>query len=322
MKHASHKATKVSRQQFDLAKALFSSGRGIHSRRSIRAKQAAGSDAIALGLDPVVAARINEIAPQSRRSIRQAARAAERRNYILASASLAALVGTVTTALAFSNMGKSNTPMLAETTTTTPIKRVSASDAASRNEARAPLSSSASSSSSTSSVSIEQGKWSTGGTGTDLDTNLMSHSVANNPTVAALMDADYGQLPEDFDPNHDSGDQGNAYPWGQCTWYAYQRRAELGLPTGSVFGNASSWAVSATAAGYWVDGTARHVGDVVVFAPGQENADLTYGHVAVVEKINADGSIEVSESNAQGLGVISQRSFSAEQAAQFQYIHY
>mgnify|MGYP000214180685 FL=1 len=74
--------------------------------------------------------------------------------------------------------------------------------------------------------------------------------------------------------------------------------------------------------GYWVDNTPRHVGDAVVFAPGQANADGTYGHVAVLEKINADGSIEISESNAKGLGVISTRTFSAAEAGKFQYVHY
>ncbi|RDX05146.1 CHAP domain-containing protein, partial [Bifidobacterium longum] len=38
--------------------------------------------------------------------------------------------------------------------------------------------------------------------------------------------------------------------------------------------------------------------------------------------INADGSIEISESNAKGLGVISTRTFSAAEAGKFQYVHY
>ena len=79
MKHASHKATTVSRQKFSLAKALFASGKGSHSVRAVRAVQSAGSDAVVLGLDPAIAEKINEIAPQTRRSIREAARAAERR---------------------------------------------------------------------------------------------------------------------------------------------------------------------------------------------------------------------------------------------------
>lgn len=52
MKHASHKATKVSRQQFSLAKVFFASGKGSHRARAVRAMQAAGSDAAVLGLDP------------------------------------------------------------------------------------------------------------------------------------------------------------------------------------------------------------------------------------------------------------------------------
>ena len=55
---------------------------------------------------------------------------------------------------------------------------------------------------------------------------------------------------------------------------------------------------------------------------GQADADGAYGHVAVLEKINADGSIEISESNAKGLGVISTRTFSAAEAGKFQYVHY
>ena len=54
MKHASHKATTVSRQKFSLAKALFASGKGSHSVRAVRAVQSAGSDAVVLGLDPAI----------------------------------------------------------------------------------------------------------------------------------------------------------------------------------------------------------------------------------------------------------------------------
>ena len=143
MKHASHKAAKVSRQQFSLAKVLFASGKGSHRARAVRAMQAAGSDAAVLGLDPAVAEKINEIAPQTRRSIRQAARAAERRSHILASASLAALAGTAATAMAFANT-EENSPVLADAaTTTTQIKRVTDVSSASRSEARTDLNESA-----------------------------------------------------------------------------------------------------------------------------------------------------------------------------------
>lgn len=317
MKHASHKATKVSHQKFSLAKALFASGKGSHSVRAVRAIQSAGGDAAVLGLDPAVAEKINEIAPLTRRSIRESARAAERRNTILASASLAALVGTAATAMAFANGEDNLNPVLADpATTTTQIKRVDAGSA-SRSETRTDLNTST-----TQQSTANEGGWGLSNSDTTLDTSLMNRNVASNPVVSVWMDADSASLPAGFNPNHESGDMGDTYPWGQCTWYAYKRRAELGLPTGSGFGNAQAWAASASAKGYWVDNTARHIGDVVVFAPGQANADSYYGHVAVVEKINTDGSIEISESNVKGLGVISSRTFTASEAGQFQYIHY
>ena len=136
------------------------------------------------------------------------------------------------------------------------------------------------------------------------------------------MDEHQSQLPQGFDGNHETGDRGNAYPYGQCTWWAYERRAQLGLNTGSHFGNAGSWAISAGSMGYWVDNTPRNTGDALVFSPGQEGASGVYGHVAVVEKVNPDGSIEISESNVQGVGVISHRTFTSAQAKNFQYIHF
>mgnify|MGYP000750898435 CR=1 FL=1 len=137
-----------------------------------------------------------------------------------------------------------------------------------------------------------------------MDANLLSKSIADNPNVAVLMDQDAGLLPSGFNPNHDTGDTGNDYPYGQCTWWAYTRRAQLGLPAGSHFGDARSWVIPLALSAI-VDNMARHVGDIVVFAPGQQGADGYYGHVAIVEEVNADGSIKISESNVKGLGVIS-----------------
>lgn len=56
------------------------------------------------------------------------------------------------------------------------------------------------------------------------------------------------------------------------------------------------------------------------FEAGQLGADTQYGHVAFVEKVNADGSIIISESNVKGLGVISYRTIDADDAAQLDYI--
>lgn len=118
-----------------------------------------------------------------------------------------------------------------------------------------------------------------------------------------------------------AGDVGNQYPYGQCTWWAYERRHQLGKFSGSHFGDAKSWVASAKALGYPVDNTPTQQGDILVFMPGQEGAHGYYGHVAIVEQVNPDGSILISESNARGLGIVSNRVFTAEQAKTFHYIH-
>ena len=121
--------------------------------------------------------------------------------------------------------------------------------------------------------------------------------------------------------NHATGDTaGNAYPWGQCTWWAYERRHQLGLPCGSYFGNGGSWAASAASLGYAVDGNPQ-VGDVIVFRPGQDGASSVYGHVAVVEAVHPESnSVTISESNAAGLGVVSYRTIYNAYTGH-QYIH-
>lgn len=111
-------------------------------------------------------------------------------------------------------------------------------------------------------------------------------------------------------PGFSSGDSGkNAYDYGQCTWWAYERRHQLGLPVGSFFGNGGQWANSARAHGYRVDQTPS-VGAVIVFAPGQDGASPLYGHVAIVEAVYGN-RVLISESNVRGLGVISYRTLYA-----------
>ncbi len=312
MRHAAHKAAKVSGERFSVSKALFASSRGSHTARAVRMVQLANGDGAIVGLDRAVVDKLNEIAPMTRRSMRETARAADRHSVFVASASLATLVGTAAAAM---SLGQHDTSELtfADTTTTMQVKRVS-DTSASRSEDRSELSSLT--------VSEDNGEWQLGETSSYLDVDLLSKSLADNPNVAKLMSQDSDVLPAGFDPNHATGDEGNAYPYGQCTWWAYTRRTELGLPVGSHFGNAQSWGVSASALGYWVDNTPRHVGDIVVFSPGQQGADSYYGHVAIVEKVNEDGSIEISESNVEGLGVISSRSFTAAEAGQLTFIHY
>lgn len=109
---------------------------------------------------------------------------------------------------------------------------------------------------------------------------------------------------------------GNAYALGNCTWYAYERRAELGRPIGSFWGNASTWGINGAAAGFTVNKTP---------APGaiMQNGGgyAGYGHVAIVESMNPDGSITVSEMNYAGFNVVSSRTVPASDFSKYSFIH-
>lgn len=161
---------------------------------------------------------------------------------------------------------------------------------------------------------------------TDENNNENSNDTANDGNHFGASDVDTANTADASDidvKGHpmpvNTGDFGNAYPWGQCTWWAYVRRHQLGLAAASHFGNGGQWAYTARALGYTVT-SKPGVGDVVVFAPGQEGADGYYGHVAIVEHVNADGSILISESNVRGLGVISNRVIPSGSVPFLQYI--
>ena len=93
---------------------------------------------------------------------------------------------------------------------------------------------------------------------------------------------------------------GNSYPFGQCTWGAFNRMAQLGTPIewfSGDSGNGGSWGASARAKGYKVEKGTPHVGWGASFYGGLAGSDPTAGHIAVVEYVNEDGSILVSETN-------------------------
>jgi len=113
-----------------------------------------------------------------------------------------------------------------------------------------------------------------------------------------------------------SASVGNRYAIGNCTWYVYERRAELGAPVGSFWGNAATWASFARSSGYRVDNVPA-VGAIL-----QDSYSAGgYGHVAVVESVNGDGSVTLSEMNYAGWNVISSRTMSAGQAKGYTFIH-
>lgn len=119
----------------------------------------------------------------------------------------------------------------------------------------------------------------------------------------------------------------NGYDRGFCTWYVANRRAEIGRPIPAGLGNASTWDDRAPAAGLTVNRTPSFGAAVVTSQRGA-------GHVAFVERVNADGSIWVSEMNSRGFesmdtgsrsvggwGKRDYKLISADVARSYNYIH-
>lgn len=113
-----------------------------------------------------------------------------------------------------------------------------------------------------------------------------------------------------------AGSVGNRYAFGNCTWYAYERRAAIGKAVGSFWGNGGYWGYSAAASGYRVDNTPE-AGAVLVERGSP-------GHVGVVESVSDDGTLVISEMNNSaygGFNIINNRTISAGQAGLYTYIH-
>lgn len=121
-----------------------------------------------------------------------------------------------------------------------------------------------------------------------------------------------------IDPNFTAAINGGA--WGNCTYYVYNRVAQLGKPIPSPsMGHAYMWSNSARNMGYSVSRTPK-TGTIAVFSQGVAGSDPTYGHVSFVEKVFSDGSVLVSEMNVQGLNVISTRIISASDTQLTEFI--
>lgn len=114
-----------------------------------------------------------------------------------------------------------------------------------------------------------------------------------------------------------SGTAGNRYAFGNCTYYSYERRQQLGRPVGSFWGNAKTWSYYARQDGFLVNRKPA-AGAVFVDQVGY------YGHNGVVESVLSNGDIIISEMNNSaygGFNIVNRRTVPASLAAQWEYIH-
>jgi surface antigen len=108
---------------------------------------------------------------------------------------------------------------------------------------------------------------------------------------AVALNGDINISPKSYIGNPDAPiASGNDYGPGYCTWYAYNRRIDIGLPALGGWGDAYQWTYSAAAAGYKVDHNPQ-IGDIVSINGGW------LGHVAIVEEIGPNNTVRISEMN-------------------------
>ncbi|MGV9001164.1 phage tail tip lysozyme [Lactococcus lactis] len=130
---------------------------------------------------------------------------------------------------------------------------------------------------------------------------FQNSSGETSDTIPAEYKDKVKPLPKKTDATKAS--PGNNYPasnglgnGGNCTFYVYNRILERsGVSIYSYLGNGGDWATTGPQHGMTVDREPK-VGDIASFSPGTGGSSDVYGHVAVVEWVNTDGSYLLSES--------------------------
>lgn len=149
----------------------------------------------------------------------------------------------------------------------------------------------------------------------DLPTTERPGYVAPQPVVPSY--GGYGG----YVGSYRGGSVGNRYAYGNCTYYVYDRRAAIGRPIGSFWGNAATWAAAARASGYVVNNTPAP-GAVAHWNAYSDPWIGYYGHVGIVESVNGDGTVTISEMNNGaygGFNIVSRRTIPASSVSN--YIH-
>lgn len=109
---------------------------------------------------------------------------------------------------------------------------------------------------------------------------------------------------------------GDEYAPGNCTYWAFARRAQVGESIPNTWGNASSWSANATLMGYRVDHSPSQ--NAIMQTP---YVDGGLGHVAFVESVDPDGTWHISEMNVLGLYIVDHKAMPASAAVDYNFIH-
>lgn len=144
---------------------------------------------------------------------------------------------------------------------------------------------------------------------------ILAISSLGLPAVSFLANVPSAKAAEERGFYNGGVMSGNTYAWGNCTWWAYAMRRWANSPIPNTWGNANTWDDNAKRDGYIVNDTPA-AGAVFQTDEGP------YGHVAYVIEVNKiSGDWKISEMNARGLNIVSQRTFSKEAAKMYKFIH-
>ncbi|GCE26464.1 hypothetical protein KDA_19480 [Dictyobacter alpinus] len=140
------------------------------------------------------------------------------------------------------------------------------------------------------------------------ETALISAQAA---TATAVMQDGFGQpISVDIQPPAASKDFVpdasfvNNYLMGQCTYWADFRYHQLTGYAIPWMYDAKGWAYGASQSPGWVVSPTPKVPSIIVLQPGTQGAGLQFGHVAIVERINPDGTLYTSAWNVVGPGIL------------------
>jgi surface antigen len=133
----------------------------------------------------------------------------------------------------------------------------------------------------------------------------------NTASIASLAATATAVTQDGFDPGVNTGQfqgiptappsyggNGNHFYYGQCTYWAAMRYHELTGKWVPWLGNANQWAAGARSFGWIVSSTPK-LHSIIVLQAGVQGSGY-YGHVAIVEQVNSDGSVLTSNWNWLG----------------------
>lgn len=107
------------------------------------------------------------------------------------------------------------------------------------------------------------------------------------------------------------------YPYGECTYYVDSVTPWI---HGDLLGDAKDWLSRAAQYGLQT-GTVPIAGSIAVIEPGQPGIDVSpFGHVAKVQSVNTDGSVNVTDMNWNyELGVVQTHTLQASAITGYVY---